>query len=155
VLQPTATNWWSPWRRAWWRCLCSETLVHALAPLVRMLATMAINDTSGVACCRTAHRVIALPVSGVLLSTRGKIFLKWLYLLYYMYCSYLHLQKLSLLIFSYYFITRRLSSAVSCWAQFRSILFCRCKTANMAADLIIDGRSRGNFYADVDMTEKL
>jgi hypothetical protein len=56
--------------------LCIEYLVLALAYLVRMLATMAINDAAVVACCPTAHRVIPLPVSEAFLSTRRKIFLK-------------------------------------------------------------------------------
>jgi hypothetical protein len=48
-------------------------------------------------------------------------------------------------------MTQRLSSAVSRRAQYRSILFCRCKTADMAVDLIIDGRSMCRCgYADVD-----
>ena len=37
--------------------------MHALAASVRMLATMAIDDASMVACSCTAHRVKALPVS--------------------------------------------------------------------------------------------
>jgi hypothetical protein len=53
-----------------------ETLVHALAPLVRMLATMAIDNAAVVACCRHARHVIAMPVSEAFLSTRRKIFLK-------------------------------------------------------------------------------
>jgi hypothetical protein len=56
--------------------LCIERLVLALADLARTLATMAINNAAVVACCRTAHRVIALPVSQAFLSTRRKIFLK-------------------------------------------------------------------------------
>ena len=68
--------------------------MHALAPLVRMLATMAIDNAAVVACCPPAHHVIPLPV----------------YSLYT--CSYLHRQKLSIVIFLYYFITHRLSSAV-------------------------------------------
>jgi hypothetical protein len=53
--------------------------MHALADLVRMLATMAINNAAVVACRRTAHRVIALPVSQAFLSTRRKLFLQYLY----------------------------------------------------------------------------
>jgi hypothetical protein len=41
-----------------------------------MLATMAINNAAVVACCRLAHRVIALPVSQAFLSIRRKICLK-------------------------------------------------------------------------------
>jgi hypothetical protein len=51
-------------------------MVLALAYLVRMLVTMAINNAAVVACCRLAHRVIALPVAEAFLSTRRKIFLK-------------------------------------------------------------------------------
>jgi hypothetical protein len=53
-----------------------EYLVLALAYLVKMLATIAINNAAVVACCRTAHRVIALPVPEAFLSTRRKIFLQ-------------------------------------------------------------------------------
>jgi hypothetical protein len=41
-----------------------------------MLATMANNNAWVVACCRTAHRVIVLPVSEAFPSTRRTIFLK-------------------------------------------------------------------------------
>jgi hypothetical protein len=37
---------------------------------------MAINNAAVVACCRQAHRVIAMTVSQAFLSTRWKIFLK-------------------------------------------------------------------------------
>jgi hypothetical protein len=37
-----------------------------------MLATMAINNAAVVACCRPAHRVIALPVSEAFLAHCGK-----------------------------------------------------------------------------------
>ena len=42
--------------------MCIEPPVHALAALVRMLATMATNSAWVVACCRATHCVFALPV---------------------------------------------------------------------------------------------
>jgi hypothetical protein len=56
--------------------LCIEYLVLALAYLVRMLATMAINNAAVVACCPHAHRVIPMTVSQAFLSIRRKICLK-------------------------------------------------------------------------------
>jgi hypothetical protein len=50
VLKPAATDWWPTWRRSWWPRLCIERMVLALADLVRMLATMAINNATVVAC---------------------------------------------------------------------------------------------------------
>jgi hypothetical protein len=47
-------------------------MVHALADLVKMLATMAINNAAMVACCPTAHHVIPLPVSEAFLAYCGK-----------------------------------------------------------------------------------
>jgi hypothetical protein len=47
-----------------------------LVASVRILATMAIDNAAVVACCRHAHRVIAMPVSEAFLSTQRKIFLK-------------------------------------------------------------------------------
>ena len=76
MLQPAATDWWPPWRRSWWPRLCIERVAHALADLVRWWSTMAINNAAVVACCRLAHRVIALPVSQAFLSIRKKICLK-------------------------------------------------------------------------------
>jgi hypothetical protein len=47
-------------------------MVHALADLVRMLATMAINNAAVVACCPHAHRDIPMPVSKAYLAHCGK-----------------------------------------------------------------------------------
>jgi hypothetical protein len=51
-------------------------MVLALAYLVRLLATMAINNAAVVACCPPQHHVIPQTVSQAFLSTRRKIFLK-------------------------------------------------------------------------------
>jgi hypothetical protein len=56
--------------------LVQHQLVLALADLARTLATMAINNAAVVACCRHAHRVIAMTVSQAFLSIRRKICLK-------------------------------------------------------------------------------
>jgi hypothetical protein len=50
--------------------------LHGLVASVRTLATKAINNAAVVACCRNAHRVIAMTVSQAFLGTRRKICLK-------------------------------------------------------------------------------
>ena len=47
-------------------------MVHALADVVKMLATMAIINAAVVACCPTAHHVIPLTVPEAFLARCGK-----------------------------------------------------------------------------------